>query len=192
MDYEALKSRKVSSGLHLRTPLAWNVCMQKEDMKCCHAFNLQLTKESVKESRLERGAMLSCDSIPGREAGRFYCYISLAACQRLVSRWKYQFSYDHSSQASWAQPVFRWVKLSEKWWVRLQSNLGVKLTWLLRETGNSAPDADLRIPPNKNKIIGCITTGIFICCFNSGRMKTLILGAKDIPADLFPNLEPQF
>ena len=28
--------------------------------------------------------------------------------QRLMSRWKYQFSYDHWSQASWAQPVLRW------------------------------------------------------------------------------------
>ena len=26
-----------------------------------------------------------------------------------MSRWKYQFSYDHWSQASWAQPVSRWV-----------------------------------------------------------------------------------
>ena len=27
----------------------------------------------------------------------------------------------------------------------------VKLTWLLRETGNSAPEADSRIPPNPKK-----------------------------------------
>ena len=65
------------------------------------------------------------------------------------SRWKYQFSYDHWSQASLAQPAFRWVKLFGEWWVLLLSNLGVKPTWLLRETGNSAPEADPRIPPNK-------------------------------------------
>ena len=35
--------------------------------------------------------------------------------QRLMSRWKYLFSYDQWSQASWAQPVFRWVKLSGEW-----------------------------------------------------------------------------
>ena len=69
--------------------------------------------------------------------------------QLLMSRWKYQFSYDHWSQASWAQPVFRWVKLSGEWWVLLLSNLGVKLTWLLRETGNSALEADPRFPPTK-------------------------------------------
>ena len=39
--------------------------------------------------------------------------------QRPMSRWKYHFSYDHWSQASWAQPVVRWVKLSGKWWVLL-------------------------------------------------------------------------
>ena len=33
----------------------------------------------------------------------------------------------------------------------LWSNLGVKPTWLLRETGNSALEADPRIPPNKQK-----------------------------------------
>ena len=36
--------------------------------------------------------------------------------QRLMSRWKYQFSCDHWSQASWAQPVFRGIKLFEEWW----------------------------------------------------------------------------
>ena len=70
-----------------------------------------------------------------------------------MSRWKYQFSYDHWSQASWAQPVFRWVKLSGEWWVLLYSNLGVKPTRLLRETGNSALEADPRIPPNQKKHI---------------------------------------
>ena len=45
---------------------------------------------------------------------------SLIKCsQRLMSRWKYQFSYDHRSQASWAQPVCRWVKLSGEWEVLL-------------------------------------------------------------------------
>ena len=37
--------------------------------------------------------------------------------QRLMLRWKYYFSYDHWSQASWAQPVFRWKK--NFWWVLL-------------------------------------------------------------------------
>ena len=40
-------------------------------------------------------------------------------CQRLMSRWRYQFSYDHWSQASWAQPVFRRAKLSGEWGVLL-------------------------------------------------------------------------
>ena len=70
--------------------------------------------------------------------------------QRLMSRWKYQFSCDHWSQASGAQPVFRWMKLSEQWWVLLLlCNLGVKPTWLLWEMGNSALEADPRIPPNQ-------------------------------------------
>ena len=59
---------------------------------------------------------------------------------------------DHWSQASWAQPVFRWIKLSEEWRVLLWSNLGVKLTWLFRETGgNSALEADPRISQIKKK-----------------------------------------
>ena len=33
----------------------------------------------------------------------------------------------------------------------LWSNLGVKPAWLLGEMGNSALEADTRIPPNKNK-----------------------------------------
>ena len=33
----------------------------------------------------------------------------------------------------------------------LLSNKGIKPTWLLRETGNSALEADPRIPPNKKK-----------------------------------------
>ena len=72
--------------------------------------------------------------------------------QWLMSRWKYQFSYDHWRQASWAQPVFRWVELSGEWWELLLSNLGVKPTWLLRETGNLPLEADPRIPPNQEWI----------------------------------------
>ena len=68
-----------------------------------------------------------------------------------ASRWKYQFLYDHWSQASWAQPVFRWITLSEEWWVLLQGNQGVKPKWLLRKTGNSASEADHRIPPKKQQ-----------------------------------------
>ena len=60
---------------------------------------------------------------------------------------KTEFSYD---QASWTQPVFRSVKLSWEWWVLLKNNLGVKPTWLLRETGNLAPRGwHPRIPPNQ-------------------------------------------
>ena len=33
----------------------------------------------------------------------------------------------------------------------LKRNLGVKPTWLFRETGNSAPEADPRNPPNLPK-----------------------------------------
>ena len=33
----------------------------------------------------------------------------------------------------------------------LWGNLGVKPTWLLRETGNSALEADLRILPDQKK-----------------------------------------
>ena len=33
----------------------------------------------------------------------------------------------------------------------LWSNLGVEPAWLLRETGNSALEADPRIPPNNKK-----------------------------------------
>ena len=71
----------------------------------------------------------------------------------LLSRWKYQFSYNHWSQASWSQPVFRWVKLSGEWWVLVYSELGVKPPWLLREMGNSAPEADPRIPSKQKKRI---------------------------------------
>ena len=39
--------------------------------------------------------------------------------QRLMSRCIYQFSYNHWSQALWAQPVFWWVKLSGEWWAQL-------------------------------------------------------------------------
>ena len=47
-------------------------------------------------------------------SNRFYSWVSsmqnnIKNSQRLMSRWKYQFSYDHWSQASWAQPVFIWV-----------------------------------------------------------------------------------
>ena len=63
----------------------------------------------------------------------------------------YFHSHDHWSHASWAQPVFRWVKLSGDWRVLLQSSLGVKPTWLLREAGNSALEADPKIPLNNNK-----------------------------------------
>ena len=74
-----------------------------------------------------------------------------------------QFSYDHWSQASWAQPVFRWVKLSGEWWVLLWSNLGLKPTWLLRETGNSALEADDRIHPNQK----CCTDFLLPFCHYS-------------------------
>ena len=40
-----------------------------------------------------------------------------------------------------------WVVVS----AAVESNLGVKPTWLLRETGNSALEADPRIPPNQKK-----------------------------------------
>ena len=33
----------------------------------------------------------------------------------------------------------------------LYSNLGVKPSWLLRDMGNSALEADPRIPPNQKK-----------------------------------------
>ena len=69
-----------------------------------------------------------------------------------MSRWKYQFSFDHWSQTSWAQPVFRWIKLSDEWWVLLLSNLGVKPTGLLGEKGNSVLEADLSINPNQKKV----------------------------------------
>ena len=51
--------------------------------------------------------------------GKEIWYIPVLQSQRLMSRWKYQFSYDHWSQASWAQPVLRWVKLSGEWGVLL-------------------------------------------------------------------------
>ena len=35
----------------------------------------------------------------------------------------------------------------------LQGNQDVKPTWLLRETGNLALEADLRIPPNQKKTL---------------------------------------
>ena len=50
---------------------------------------------------------------------RRYFRLSTNRRQRLMSRWKYQYSCDRWSQASWAQPVSRWVKLSEEWWVLL-------------------------------------------------------------------------
>ena len=34
----------------------------------------------------------------------------------------------------------------------LQSNLGVEPKWLLRETGNSALEADPRVPPNQKNM----------------------------------------
>ena len=71
-----------------------------------------------------------------------------------MSRWKYQFSYDRWSQASWAQPVFRWIKLSGDRWVPLSSNQGVKPTGLLRETGNWALEADPRIHPDQKMLLG--------------------------------------
>ena len=37
----------------------------------------------------------------------------------LMSRWIHQFSYNHWSQASWAQPVLRWMIPSGEWWVLL-------------------------------------------------------------------------
>ena len=49
-----------------------------------------------------------------------------------MSSWKYQFSYIHWSPASWAQPLFRWIELSEEQWVLLLSNQVVKPAWLLR------------------------------------------------------------
>ena len=83
-------------------------------------------------------------------SGNTVC-IRLPMSQRLMSRWKYQFSYNHWSQPSWAQPVFRWVKLSGEWGVLLYSNLDIKPTWLLSETGNLAIKADPRVPQNQKK-----------------------------------------
>ena len=39
--------------------------------------------------------------------------------QRLMSRSKYQFSYNYWNQASWVQPVCRRIKPSGEWWVLL-------------------------------------------------------------------------
>ena len=65
--------------------------------------------------------------------------------QRLMSRWRYQFSNDHWSQSSWAQPVPSWIIPSGECGVLPLSNLGVKPIWLLRETGNASQGADPRI-----------------------------------------------
>ena len=57
------------------------------------------------------------------------------SCKWPMSRRKYQFWYDLWSQASWAQPVLSWMIPYGELGVLLQSNQGLKPTWLLRETG---------------------------------------------------------
>ena len=54
-------------------------------------------------------------TLQGQTNGKISAFLG----QDLMPRWKYQLSYNHWSQASWAQPVFRWVKLSGKCWVLL-------------------------------------------------------------------------
>ena len=48
--------------------------------------------------------------------------------QWLMSRWRYHFSYDHWSQTSWVQPVFRWIKPSAEWGVLTKSKPRVPAT----------------------------------------------------------------
>ena len=73
--------------------------------------------------------------------------------QRLMSKWKYKFSYDHLNQAPWGQPVFRWVLLSGEWWVlRWKQSKRKAMSWLLGETGNSAIQVDHRISPTQLQI----------------------------------------
>ena len=40
--------------------------------------------------------------------------LNMSVSQWLMSRWNYQFLCNHWSQASWAQPVFRWAKHVEQ------------------------------------------------------------------------------
>ena len=88
-----------------------------------------------------------------------------------MSWWKYQFSYDDWSKASWAQPVFRWVKLYGVWRVLLWNNLVIKPTLLLGEPGNSAFEADPRIPPNQKNIK---------CKYGYGNI-SLVIGTNILP-----------
>ena len=80
--------------------------------------------------------------------------MTLNLSQGLMSRWRYQVCYNHWRQGSWAQPVYSWIKPSGEWRVLLWSNLGLKPTWLLRETWKSAPEADPKILSNQTKEIG--------------------------------------
>ena len=72
----------------------------------------------------------------------------------------------------------------------LWSHLGVKPTWLLRERGNSALDADPRIPPNqktnpKNELAR--KKSLQFCCI----LLDLTLGKLSVPIKHFTTLEPR-
>ena len=124
----------------------WNICLRSKGWRVQDPVNWKLTS-----SLLIHRASTVVEGCYFELTHQVYVVYPWSTSQRLMSRRKYQFSYDHWSQTSWAQPAFRWVKLSGEWGVLLKSNLGVKPTWLLRETGNSAPEADPRIPPNQKK-----------------------------------------
>ena len=97
--------------------------------------------------------LFGMDDDGGEWKGESESINQLLLVQRLMSRWKYQFSWDHWSQTSWAQPVLSWMILTEESGVLLQSNQDIKAVWLLRETENLALEADPIIPPNLNKSI---------------------------------------
>ena len=86
-------------------------CAGKEPDATFHKFH-NLTRPCVSWS----GNLPDWISQDKRIVSQSFDLISLLPSQRLMSRWKYQFSCDYWSQASWAQPVFRRIKLSEEWW----------------------------------------------------------------------------
>ena len=90
-----------------------------------------------------------------------YIYISTNSlirlqiwCQRLMSRWKYQLSYNCWIHGSWAQPVFRWLKPSGECCCRaivrtLKSSIWSSTSFQLDKTfwgvGSAAVDQSRRI-----------------------------------------------
>ena len=83
--------------------------------------------------------------------------------QRLMSRWKYEFSYYYWWQASWSQLAYNRIIPSGELQVPLQSNWRLKTTWLLRGLGYLGLGIATRI----KKLASKKSNSFFLICYFS-------------------------